>query len=440
MSQTEPVPLADAASSRPGGGGPGGSGSELRRRIWFTIGALVVCRLGAHIPIPGIDPVFLVEVFRQQAAGILSVFDTVVGGALGRMTVFALGLVPYISAAVLMQVLLAVSRRVKALEREGEAGRRTINQYARYGTVVLCLLQAYGIAVGLESAGRGLVPDPGLAFRVSTALTLTAGTVFLMWLGEQITQRGVGNGMALIIFTGIVANLPAAIVSTLDLVRTGAFSITFIAFLLIMVVAVVAVVVFVERAQRRVVVQYPKRQVGAKMFGGKASHLPLKLNTSGVVPPLVASSLLLMPLTVTGFSGGGGPASLTWVSMAFAPGWPAYLTAYAVLIVVFTFFYAKIVFNPADIAKNLEWQGGFIPGVRPGRDTAAYLNQLMNRLTTLGAAYLALVCLLPEILISEFAVPFYFGGASLLIAVSVTMDTVGQIHSHLLAQRPGRRG
>jgi preprotein translocase subunit SecY len=409
--------------------------TELKKRIWFTLGALVVYRLGTYIPIPGIDPVILADVFQQQAGGILGMFDMFSGGALGRMTIFALNIMPYISSAIIMQLLTAVSPQLEALKKEGEAGRKKINQYTRYGTVLLCIFQSYGIAVGLEGAGGGAVLDPGLYFRFSTVVTLTGGTIFLMWLGEQITQRGVGNGISLIIFSGIVANLPAAIASTLELGRTGALPTVLIVVLVLMSVVVIAFIVFVERAQRRVVVQYPKRQVGNKMFGGEASHLPLKLNTSGVIPPIFASSLLLMPLTVAGFSGGGGPEWLTWITTTLGRGQPLYLTIYIGLIVFFAFFYTAIVFNPADTADNLKKHGGFIPGIRPGKNTAEYLNFVLTRLTTVGAAYLALVCLLPEILISKFAVPFYFGGTSLLIVVSVTMDTVGQIHSHLLAHQ-----
>jgi preprotein translocase subunit SecY len=409
--------------------------TELKKRIWFTLGALVVYRLGTYIPIPGIDPVILADVFQQQAGGILGIFDMFAGGALSRMTIFALNIMPYISAAIIMQLLTAVSPQLEALKKEGEAGRKKINQYTRYGTVVLCIFQSYGISVGLESASGGAVLNPGLYFRFSTVITLTGGTIFLMWLGEQITQRGVGNGISLIIFSGIVANLPQAIGSTLELGRTGALPTALILVLVVMSVAVIAFIVFMERAQRRVIVQYPKRQVGNKMFGGEASHLPLKLNTSGVIPPIFASSLLLMPLTVVGFSGGGGPEWLTWITATLGRGQPLYLTIYIGLIVFFAFFYTAIVFNPADTADNLKKHGGFIPGIRPGKNTAEYLNHVLTRLTTVGAAYLALVCLLPEILISKFAVPFYFGGTSLLIVVSVTMDTVGQIHSHLLAHQ-----
>ena len=412
--------------------------TELKKRIWFTLGALVIYRLGTYIPAPGIDPAIMQQIFEQQAGGILGMFNLFAGGALGRMTIFALNIMPYISAAIIMQLMTAVSPTLDALKKEGESGRKKINQYTRYGTVFLAAIQAYGIAVGLEGmAGpRGsAVIDPGLYFRFTTVVTLTGGTIFLMWLGEQITQRGVGNGISLIIFSGIVANLPSALASTLELGRTGAISIVLILFLLIGAVAVIMFIVFMERAQRRLVVQYPKRQVGHKMFGGESSHLPMKINPSGVIPPIFASSLLLMPLTVAGFAGSGGPEWVTWLTALMGRGDPLYLGIYIGLIVFFTFFYTTIVFNPEDTADNLKKHGGFIPGIRPGKNTAEYLTHILYRLTAVGAVYLSIVCLIPEILISRFAVPFYFGGTSLLIVVSVTMDTVGQIHSHLMAHQ-----
>ena len=412
--------------------------TELKQRIWFTLGALVIYRLGTYIPIPGIDPNVISEFFQQQSGGIVGMMDVFAGGALGRMSIFALNIMPYISAAIIMQLMTAVSPKLEALKKEGEAGRKKINQYTRYGTVLLAAFQAYGISVGMEGVrGQGglAVPDPGLFFRMTTVITLTGGTIFLMWLGEQITQRGVGNGISLIIFAGIVANLPSALAATLEMGRTGSLSAGLIIGLLVMSVVVIAFIVFMERAQRRVIVQYPKRQVGAKMFGGEASHLPLKLNSAGVIPPIFASSLLLMPLTVAGFSGTGGPDWLTEVTALLGRGQPLYLAIYISMIVFFTFFYTSIVFNPADTADNLKKHGGFIPGIRPGANTAEYLSYLQTRLTVVGAGYLALVCLLPELLITEIAVPFYFGGTSLLIVVSVTMDTVGQIHSHLLAHQ-----
>ncbi len=412
--------------------------TELKKRIWFTLGALVVYRLGTYIPLPGIDPTVLKEIFSQQMAGILGMFDMFSGGALGRMTIFALNIMPYISASIIMQLMTAVSPKLEALKKEGESGRKKINQYTRYGTGVLATVQGYGISVGLEgmsgSAGSAVL-DPGHFFRATTVISLVGGTIFLMWLGEQITQRGVGNGISLIIFAGIVANLPSALVGTLELGRTGAISTILIIFLLVMSVAVIAFIVFMERAQRRLVVQYPKRQMGNKMFGGESSHLPLKLNTAGVIPPIFASSILLMPLTIAGFSGGQGPEWLTTMSAMMGRGQPLYMGMYIGLIVFFAFFYTAIVFNPEETADNLKKYGGFIPGIRPGKNTADYLDHVLTRLTVVGAAYLSIVCILPEILISQYAVPFYFGGTSLLIVVSVTMDTVAQIHSHLLAHQ-----
>jgi len=354
------------------------------------------------------------------------------------MTIFALNIMPYISASIIMQLLTAVSPTLEQLKKEGESGRKKINQYTRYGTVLLAAVQAYGISVGLESMGTGgagsPVIAPGLAFRLTTVITLTGGTIFLMWLGEQITARGVGNGISLIIFSGIVANLPIGLVNTLRLGRAGTLSTFFIIFLLAMAVAVVTFIVFMERAQRRIIIQYPKRQVGNKLFGGENSHLPLKLNSSGVIPPIFASSLLLLPATIAGFGG----AAQGWVGTITAylgHGRPLYMLAYVSLIVFFSFFYTAIVVNPNDTADNLKRHGGFIPGIRPGKSTAEYLDYVLTRLTVIGSAYLAAVCILPEILISRYSVPFYFGGTSLLIVVSVTMDTVAQIHSHLLAHQ-----
>jgi len=413
--------------------------TELKKRLWFTLAALVVYRLGTHIPLPGIDPRVLEEIFRTNAGGILGMFDMFAGGALRRMTIFALNIMPYISASIIMQLLSAVSPTLEQLRKEGEAGRKKINQYTRYGTVLLASVQAYGIAVGLESMRSsigGAVLDPGWMFRFTTVVTLTGGTIFLMWLGEQITQRGVGNGISLIIFAGIVANLPIGLVQTLDLGRTGALSTLFIILLLAMAIGVVCFIVFMERAQRRIIVQYPKRQVGNKMFGGESSHLPLKLNSAGVIPPIFASSLLLLPLTVAGFGATGAVSGwLGTITAYLGHGQPLYMATYVGLIVFFAFFYTAIVFNPADTAENLKKYGGFIPGIRPGKNTAEYLDYVLTRLTVVGSAYLAAVCLLPEILVSQYSVPFYFGGTSLLIVVSVTMDTVAQIHSHLLAHQ-----
>ncbi|MBO0736035.1 MAG: preprotein translocase subunit SecY [Alphaproteobacteria bacterium] len=413
--------------------------TELKSRIWFTLGALVIYRLGTYIPIPGIDPAILQDVFSRNAGGILGMFDMFSGGALGRMSIFALNIMPYISASIIIQLLTAVSPTLEALKNEGESGRKKLNQYTRLGTVLLAAVQSYGIAVGLEGMRAGAqsaVIDPGLFFRLITVVTLTSGTVFLMWLGEQITARGVGNGISLIIFAGIVANLPHALASTLELGRTGALSTFFIIVFLLMSIAVVAFIVFMERAQRRILVQYPKRQVGNKMFGGDASHLPLKINTSGVIPPIFASSLLLLPATVANFQANGqGFGWLGEITAYLAHGQPLYMLLYVSLICFFCFFYTAIVFNPGETADNLRKYGGFIPGIRPGKNTADYLDYILTRLTVIGAAYLAAVCILPEILISEYSVPFYFGGTSLLIVVSVTMDTVAQIHSHLLAHQ-----
>ena len=413
--------------------------TELKNRIWFTLGALVIYRLGTYIPIPGIDPTILSEIFSRNAGGILGMFDMFSGGALGRMTIFALNIMPYISASIIVQLLTAVSPQLEALKKEGESGRKKINQYTRFGTVGLAAVQAYGIAVGLEGlrgGGGSAVVDPGMFFRLVTVITLTGGTVFLMWLGEQITARGVGNGISLIIFAGIVANLPHALVALLELGRTGAISTITIIFFFIMSIAVIGFIVFMEQAQRRILVQYPKRQQGNKMFGGEASHLPLKLNTSGVIPPIFASSLLLLPATLASFNAAeGGTGIIADITSYVAHGKPLYMLLYVALIVFFSFFYTAIVFNPVETADNLKKYGGFIPGIRPGKNTSDYLDYVLTRLTVIGSAYLAIVCILPEFLISEYSVPFYFGGTSLLIVVSVTMDTVAQIHSHLLAHQ-----
>jgi len=412
--------------------------TELKKRIWFTLGALIVYRLGTYIPIPGIDPVVLASIFQQQGGGLLGMLNMFAGGALGRMTIFALNIMPYISASIIIQLMTAVSPSLEALKKEGESGRKKLNQYTRYFTVVLATFQAYALAVGLEAmtgpTGQAVI-DPGWFFRISTVITIVGGTMFLMWLGEQITSRGVGNGISLIIFAGIVAELPRALINTLELGRTGALSTFFIIAMLIGAVAVIFFIVFMERAQRRLLVQYPKRQVGNRMFGGESSHLPLKLNTAGVIPPIFASSLLLLPATILGFSGGVGPDWLQPITTAIGHGQPLYMVLYAALIVFFCFFYTAIVFNPEETADNLKKYGGFIPGIRPGKNTADYLDYVLTRLTVVGAAYITVVCLLPEFLIAEFALPFYFGGTSLLIVVTVTMDTVAQIHSHLLAHQ-----
>ncbi len=415
--------------------------TELKSRIWFTLGALIIYRLGTYVPIPGIDPVVLEEVYTNQlSGGIIDIFNTLGGGALQRMTIFALNVMPYISASIIMQLMTAISPNLEQLKKEGESGRKKINQYTRYGTVLLATVQAYGLAVGLEgfsgATTGALVADPGLFFRASTVITIVGGTMFLMWLGEQITARGVGNGISLIIFAGIVANLPVALAGTFELNRTGAMPTLLVIFLLFMVIGVIALIVFVERAQRRIIVQYPKRQAGNRQFGGDSSHMPLKLNTAGVIPPIFASSLLLMPLTFIGFSGGGGPEWMQPVIQLLGRGQPLYLILYSSLIIFFCFFYTAIVFNPQDTAENLKKYGGFVAGIRPGKNTADYLDYVLTRLTVVGAAYLTAVCILPEILFGQYpSIPFTLGGTSLLIVVTVTMDTVAQIHSHLLAHQ-----
>jgi len=412
--------------------------TELKKRIWFTLGALVVYRLGTYIPLPGIHSHIMAEIFGQQKGGILGMFDVFAGGALQRMTIFALNIMPYITASIIVQLLSSFSPQLEALKKEGEQGRKKLNQYTRFGTVFLALIQAYGISMGLEGmtgqAGSA-VHDPGLQFRITTVITLTGGTVFLMWLGEQITARGVGNGISLIIFSGIVAALPHALASTLELGRTGALSAFFIIILIAMITVVITSIVFMERAQRRILVQYPKRQMGNRMYGGESSHMPLKLNTSGVIPPIFASSLLLLPITVANFTAGRGPEWLTTVTTLLGHGQPLYMLLYVSGIVFFCFFYTAIVFNPEETAENLKKYGGFVPGMRPGKRTADYLDYVLTRLTVVGAIYLSAVCILPEILISRYGVPFYFGGTSLLIVVSVTMDTVSQVQSHLLAHQ-----
>tara|TARA_B100000676_G_scaffold273310_1_gene291910 strand:+ start:9657 stop:11003 length:1347 start_codon:yes stop_codon:yes gene_type:complete len=413
--------------------------TELKKRIWFTLGALVIYRLGTYIPLPGIDSGVVAQIFNQQAGGIIGMLDMFAGGALSRMSIFALNIMPYISAAIIMQLMTAVSPHFAAMKKEGESGRKKINQYTRYGTVLLATFQAYGLAVGMESMqgtqGSGAVMNPGLFFRATTVITIVGGTIFLMWLGEQITQRGVGNGISLIIFAGIIAELPAAIAQTLDMGRTGALPTIAIIAILVLAIAVITFIVFVERAQRRIVVQYPKRQQGNKMFGGESSHLPLKLNTSGVIPPIFASSMLLLPFSIISFSGGRGPEWLTTASAMIGPGQPLFLLLFVTLIVFFAFFYTAIVFNPEETADNLKRNGGFVPGIRPGKNTADYLDHVLTRLTVVGAAYLAIICIIPEWLRTQAAVPFYFGGTSLLIVVTVTMDTVAQVHAHLLAHQ-----
>jgi preprotein translocase subunit SecY len=406
----------------------------LKKRIWFTLGILLIYRLGTYIPVPGIDPQALAQAFDAQSTGIIGMFNMFAGGAVGRMAIFALGVMPYISASIIMQLMSSIVPTLEQLKKEGEQGRKVINQYTRYGTVILAALQSYGIAIGLQGS-TGIVVNPGIFFVLTTMITLTGGTVFLMWLGEQITARGIGNGLSLIIFAGIVAELPSALVGTLELGREGALSPVIIGGVAVMAIVVISFIVFVERAQRRLVIQYPKRQVGNRMFQGEASHLPLKLNTAGVIPPIFASSLLLLPITVANFSAGTGPGWLTTVTALLGQGQPLYLFLYGGMIAFFAFFYTAIVFNPGDTADNLKKHGGFIPGVRPGKNTADYIDYVLTRITAVGAGYLVLVCLLPEFLISATGVPFYFGGTSLLIVVSVTLDTVSQVQGHLLAHQ-----
>jgi preprotein translocase subunit SecY len=408
---------------------------ELKKRIWFTLGALIIYRLGTYIPLPGIDPEALRQSFQAASGGILGMFNMFSGGAVERMAIFALNIMPYISAAIIMQLLTAVSPTLEALKKEGESGRKVINQYTRYLTLVLALFQSWGIAVGLQSGG-GIVVNPGGFFIITTVITLTGGTMFLMWLGEQITARGIGNGISLIIFAGIVAQLPAASANLLELGRQGAISTVFIIFVIVMALAIIYFVVFMERSQRRLLINYPKRQVGNKLYDGQTSFLPLKLNTAGVIPPIFASSLLLLPTTVASFSAAqGGEGILATIAIYLGHGRPLFMILYASMIIFFAFFYTAIVFNPSETADNLKKHGGFIPGIRPGERTADYIDYVLTRVTVIGAAYLTVVCLIPEFLISYAGVPFYLGGTSLLIVVTVTMDTVAQVHGHLMAHQ-----
>jgi len=412
---------------------------ELKSRILFTLGMLLVYRIGAHIPVPGIDGQVLAQFFSQAQGSLLGMFDMFSGGALSRLTIFALGIMPYISAAIIIQLMTVVSPRLEQLKKEGEAGRRKITEYTRYGTVGLALFQAIGMAIGLESFsvnGQSVVIEPGMAFRAMTVITLVSGTIFLMWVGEQITERGIGNGISLIIFAGIVAGLPTAIGGTLELARTGEYTAFTVLGLFVMALIVTALVVWFERAQRRITIQYAKRQVGNRLYGGKASFLPLKINTAGVIPPIFASSLILLPATFAQFT--KGVEGFEWlgdISAILSPGGWLYMVLFTALIVFFCFFYTAIVFNPKETADNLKKHGGFIPGIRPGQKTAEYVDEVLTRITVVGAAYVSLVCLLPETLISQLSVPFYFGGTSLLIVVVVTMDTMGQIQAHLLSHQ-----
>lgn len=412
--------------------------TELKQRLLFVMGALLVYRLGTYVPVPGIDPYVWNDIFTQKSGGILDMFNMFSGGALSRMTIFALNIMPYISASIIMQLATSMMPSLEAMKKEGESGRQKINQYTRYFTVILAAIQAWGLAVGLESmtgASGSAVINPGLFFRLSTVITIVGGTVFLMWLGEQITARGVGNGISLIIFAGIVAELPRAVASTLELGRQGTFNALELLLLFGLIIGVIVFIVFVERAQRRVMVQYPKRQQGNRMMGGETNHIPLKLNTSGVIPPIFASSLLLLPLTIVGFSGAEGGDFTAGLARFLQHGQPVYMILYGALIAFFCFFYTAIVFNPEENADMLRKYGGFIPGIRPGKNTAEHLDHILTRITAIGAVYLVIICLLPEFLISKYNMPFYFGGTSLLIVVTVTMDTVAQIHSHLIAHQ-----
>lgn len=409
---------------------------ELRSRLLFTLGMLIVYRIGAHVPTPGIDPQALAAFFAQQQGTLLGMFNMFSGGALSRLTVFALGIMPYISSSIILQLMTAVVPKLEAIKKEGESGRRKINQYTRYGTVLLSIFQGFGIAYGLESmqaGGMNVVIEPGWPFRLMTVLTLTSGTAFIMWVGEQITARGIGNGISLIIYAGIVANLPVALVRTLQLARTGDLQPMFVLLLLIISVAVTAFIIFMERAQRRITVQYAKRQVsGRRMVGGESTHLPLKINTAGVIPPIFASSIILFPVTIANFA----PWDVLKTAAAhLSPGNLLYMVVYALAILFFCFFYTAIVFNPEETADNLRKYGGFVPGIRPGFRTAEYLDTILTRLTLVGAVYVAGVCLLPEILIANYNVPFYFGGTSMLIVVGVTMDTASQIQSFLISRQ-----
>ena len=412
-----------------------GKMSDLKRRLVFLVLALIVFRIGTHVPVPGIDPAELTRLFQQQQGGILGMFNMFSGGALSRFSVFALGIMPYISASIIMQLITVVSPQLEALKKEGEAGRRKITQYTRYGTLGLALFQAVGISVALE-AQQGLVIEPGMMFRFVTVVTLVGGTMFLMWLGEQITERGIGNGISLIIFSGIVAGLPSALGQTLELARNGTMSIPVVLLIAALVIAVTMFVVFVERGQRKILVNYAKRQVGNKVYGGQSSHLPLKLNMAGVIPPIFASSIILFPATVAGWF--GSSEKMVWlkdVGAALAPGQPLYTMLYAAAIIFFCFFYTALVFNSKETAENLKKSGAFVPGIRPGEQTARYIDKILMRLTLVGAGYITLVCLLPEFLHMQYNVPFYFGGTSLLIIVVTTMDFMAQLQAYMMSHQ-----
>ncbi|MDX3906967.1 MAG: preprotein translocase subunit SecY [Pigmentiphaga sp.] len=415
--------------------GKTGKYGDLKRRLVFLLLALVVYRIGTHIPVPGIDPVQLTSLFHQNQGGILGLFNMFSGGALSRFSILALGIMPYISASIIMQLMTVIVPSLEAIKKEGEAGRRKITQYTRYGTLALALVQSVGISVALESQ-PGLVIDPGLMFRVTTMISLVTGTMFLMWLGEQITERGLGNGISILIFSGIAAGLPAALAGLFELVNTGAMAVLTALFIVVLVVLVTAFVVFVERGQRKIVVNYAKRQVGNRVYGGQSSHLPLKLNMAGVIPPIFASSIILFPATVVSwFSSGDGLRWLKDLAAALSPGQPLYITLYAIAIVFFCFFYTALVFNSRETADNLKKSGAFVPGIRPGEQTARYIDKILMRLTFTGAIYITLVCLLPEFLVLRWNVPFYFGGTSLLIIVVVTMDFMAQVQAYVMSHQ-----
>ena len=411
--------------------------TELKKRLWFTVLALIVFRLGTFIPLPGIDPHILSDIFARNSNGILGMFNMFAGGALERMTIFALNIMPYISASIILQLGQSVIPSLAALKKDGEAGHRRMTHYTKMLTVLITIIQGYGIAVGLEgmtgSAGVSAVVNPGFVFKFTTVVSLVGGTMFIVWLGDQITSRGVGNGSSLIITVGIIANIPSALAQTFELGRVGSMSLGVIAMLMVMVLALIYVIVLVERAQRKITIQYPKRQMGARMMASENSHLPLKINPTGVIPPIFASSLLLLPITIANFSAENGPSWVQTLSQLLGHGQPLYLSLYAALIIFFAFFYTAIVFNPEETAENLKKHGGFIAGIRPGKNTADYLDYVITRLTVLGAAYLTALCILPEILISKLSVPFVLGGTTLLIVVQVTMDFVGQLQAHLIA-------
>lgn len=411
--------------------------TELKKRLWFTVLALIVFRLGTFIPLPGIDPHILSDIFARNANGILGMFNMFAGGALERMTIFALNIMPYISASIILQLGQSVVPSLAALKKDGEAGHRKITHYTKMLTVLITIIQGYGIAVGLEgmtgSAGVSAVVNPGFVFKFTTIVSLVGGTMFIVWLGDQITSRGVGNGSSLIITVGIIANIPGALAQTFELGRVGSMPLSVMAMLLVMVLGLIYVIVLVERAQRKITIQYPKRQMGARMMSSENSHLPLKINPTGVIPPIFASSLLLLPITIANFSAENGPSWVQALSQLLGHGQPLYLSLYAALIIFFAFFYTAIVFNPEETAENLKKHGGFIAGIRPGKNTADYLDYVITRLTVLGAAYLTALCILPEVLISKLSVPFVLGGTTLLIVVQVTMDFVGQLQSHLIA-------